>query len=178
MEWEVTSERSLYKDRWLDVRSADVKLPDGRHLDHRLIRMPSSAGAVVINSNLQALLIWRHRFITGRWGWEIPMGIIHADEDPAEAAAREVQEETGWKPLEMRPLLYGQPAAGIMDLAHYVFVSENAVKASPPSDSFESSRIEWIPLADVPELITKQQIVNYAAMASLLLAYTRFQGGT
>lgn len=177
MEWEVVSERTLYKDRWLDVRSADVKLPDGRHLDHRLIRMPPSAGAVVLNNNREALLIWRHRFITGRWGWEIPMGIIRPDEDPAEAAAREVLEETGWKPLEMRPLLYGQPAAGIMNLAHHVFVSENAVERSSPSDGFESSRIEWIPLSDVPELISKQQIVNYAPMACLLLAYTQLREG-
>lgn len=175
MEWEVVSERSLYKDQWLDVRSADVKLPDGRHLDHRLIRMPPSAGAVVLNERRDALLIWRHRFITGRWGWEIPMGIIHDDEEPSEAAAREVWEETGWKPLELRPLLYGQPAAGIMNLAHHVFLSENAIQANPPSDDFESSRIDWIPLKDVPEMVSKQQIINYAAMSSLLLAYAQFR---
>lgn len=169
MEWKLISERSLYKDQWLDVRTADVQLPDGRHLDHRLIRMPASAGAVVLNADRQALLIWRHRFITERWGWEIPMGIINKDEEPADAAAREVEEETGWKPLDLRPLLYGQPAAGIMNLGHHIFVSENAIQVSTPADDFESTRIEWIPLMDVPELIAKQQIVNYAAMAPLLL---------
>jgi hypothetical protein len=80
MQWTVRSERSLYADQWLDLRLADVELPDGRHLDHRLLRMAASAGAVVIDDQRRALLIWRHRFITGLWGWEMPMGRINKGE--------------------------------------------------------------------------------------------------
>jgi 8-oxo-dGTP pyrophosphatase MutT (NUDIX family) len=177
MEWEVISERPLYKDKWLDVRTADVKLPDGRHLDHRLIHMSPSAGAVVLDGNNQALLLWRHRFITGRWGWEIPMGMINEGEKPIEAAAREAEEETGWRPLGLRPLLYGQPAAGIMNLSHHIFVSEGAIEVGSPADNFESSKIAWVPIADVPKLIAEQQIVNYAAMASLLLVFANSERG-
>lgn len=80
--------------------------------------------------------------------------------------------QTGWKPVNLRPLLYAQPTAGIMDAAHYIFVSSEATKASTPADDFESTRIEWVPLGDVPKLIAEQQIVNYAAMAALLLLLT------
>ena len=44
MRWQVNSEEPLYTDAWLDVRVADVELPDGRHLDHRLIRSLSTIG--------------------------------------------------------------------------------------------------------------------------------------
>ncbi len=64
MRWTVHSERSLYTDPWLDIRIADVELPDGRHLDHRLIRTLPGAGAVVVEDR-RVLLLWRHRFITG-----------------------------------------------------------------------------------------------------------------
>jgi hypothetical protein len=40
MQWIVRSERSLYADQWLEVRSADVELPDGRHLDHGCCACP------------------------------------------------------------------------------------------------------------------------------------------
>ena len=103
MQWKVISERQLYADQWLDLRTADVELPDGRHLDHRFIRMAPSAGAVLLDDQRRALLIWRHRFITGRWGWEVPMGMIDAGETPAQAAAREVEEETGWRPGQLQP---------------------------------------------------------------------------
>jgi hypothetical protein len=46
MRWTVHSEKSLYEDEWLDIRLADVELPDGRHLEHRLIRTPPGAGCV------------------------------------------------------------------------------------------------------------------------------------
>lgn len=73
MRWTVHSEKPLYTDEWLDIRMADVELPDGRHLEHRLIRTPPGAGCVVVRDG-QALLLWRHRFITGSQGWEIPIG--------------------------------------------------------------------------------------------------------
>jgi 8-oxo-dGTP pyrophosphatase MutT (NUDIX family) len=169
VQWTVISERPLYTDQWLDVRTADVELPDGRHLDHRLIRTRPAAGGVVVDGQRRALLIWRHRFITGRWGWEIPMGMIDEGESPQAAAARELEEETGWCPGPMRPLLYAQPTAGIMDAAHHVFAADQAAHIGTPADAFESSRVEWVPLADVPALIAKQEIVSSTAMAALLL---------
>jgi 8-oxo-dGTP pyrophosphatase MutT (NUDIX family) len=95
MRWIVHSEKPLYNDPWLDIRLADVELPDGRHLEHRLIRTPPGAGAVVTDEHRRVLLLWRHRFITDTWGWEIPLGRAEPGEGPAEAAGREAEEETG-----------------------------------------------------------------------------------
>jgi len=169
MQWKVISDRSLYADQWLDVRTADVELPDGRHLDHRFLRMRPSAGTVLLDDQRRALLIWRHRFITGQWGWEIPMGMIDEGETPVEAAAREVEEETGWRPGQLQPLLLAQPTAGIMDAAHHIFVGHDAVEIGAPADDFESTAIQWVPLADVPSLIAKQDILSASTMAALLL---------
>lgn len=165
------SERSLYADQWLEVRSADVELPDGRHLDHRLLRMPASAGAVCLDDQRRALLIWRHRFITGLWGWEIPMGRIDPGETPEQTAAREVAEETGWCPGPLRELAVVQPSSGIMDAAHHIYVADTATRTptGEPRDGFEAARIEWVPLADVPELIAKREIVSSSTMTALLL---------
>lgn len=55
-----------------------------------------SVGTVVVDGNGNTLLIWRHRFITDRWGWEVPAGWAEPGEDLAEAARREIVEETGW----------------------------------------------------------------------------------
>lgn len=168
MRWQINSERSLYSDQWLDLRLADVELPDGRRLDHRLIRMAPSAGALIVDDQSRALLIWRHRFITDHWGWEMPMGGISEGEAPVEAAAREVEEETGWRPSGLRPLARLQPSAGILDSAHHVFWADQATKIGTPHDGFESSRIEWIPLEQTPKLIDESQIVSPSTATGLL----------
>jgi 8-oxo-dGDP phosphatase len=67
------------------------------------------------------------------------------------------------------PLLIAQPTAGIMDAAHHIFVSGDSVEVGAPADRFESSAIQWVPLADVPGLIAKQDIVSASTMAALLL---------
>src|SRR5580658_3729093 len=102
-EWQVTAERTAYADEWLDVRIADVVLPDGRRLAHRLIRTRPAAGVAAIDARRRILLLWRHRFITRTWGWELPMGRAEPGEAPADAAAREFEEETGWRAGPLRP---------------------------------------------------------------------------
>src|SRR5579859_2169131 len=168
MQWTVRSEQSLYCDQWLDLRVADVELPDGRHLEHRLFRMAPSAGAVIVDDQNRALLIWRHRFITGLWGWEMPMGMIDAGETPEQAAAREVEEETGWRPGTLREVAFVQPSAGIMDAGHHLFTAIGATRVGEPEDGFESARIEWVPLTSVTELIAKREIVSSSTMVVLL----------
>ena len=77
-----------------------------------MLKACNLAVAAVVNSEKQVLMMWRHRFITDSWAWELPMGLVEPDETPTEAAVREVLEETGWRTGEMRPLIYAQPAKG------------------------------------------------------------------
>lgn len=169
MQWKVHSEKSLYTDQWLDVQTADVELPNGRHLDHRFIRMGPSAGAVVLDEAQEnVLLLWRHRFITDAWGYEIPIGAVDSGESPAEAAAREVEEETGWKPANLRPMVVTHPSGGILDSTHHLYRAVGATHTGPPMDSFESTRIEWVPVDDLRRLIDKHQIVAGSTLVAIL----------
>lgn len=166
MRWQVNSERTLYQDQWVHLLTADVELPDGRHLDHRLIRSAPGAGAVVVVDG-KVLLLWRHRFITDTWTYEIPVGAI-GDDKPAVAAAREVEEETGWRPGPLRPLIYTQPTPGLMNSEHYIFRADSAEYIGPPVDGFESERVEWVPLNDIRRLIDKRDIVTGTTLVALL----------
>ena len=169
MRWTVHSEKPLYTDEWLDIRMADVELPGGRHLQHRLIRTPPGAGCVVAR-DAQVLLLWRHRFITGSQGWEIPIGKIEPGEDPAAAAARETEEETGWRPGPLRFLLRTEPSPGISDSAHSIYLADGAEQIGAPEDDFESDSVSWVPLKSVPSLIGRGDITSGTTIAALLFA--------
>ena len=168
MRWRVTSEAELYRDDWLDIRLADVELPDGTRLSHRIIKTPPYAGVAAIDDRRRVLLLWRHRFITDSWGWEIPGGRVEPAERPIDAAAREFGEETGWLAATLRPLLCLQPNAGLTDAVQHVFHADGATYVGLPSDPNESDRIEWIPLTDVPRLVATGKIVSSTTMAALL----------
>lgn len=56
-----------------------------------------------------------------------------------------------------------------MDAAHYLHVAHGATRTAPAADAFESARTEWVPLKDVPELITRQEIISSSTITALLL---------
>lgn len=167
MRWTVHGERGVYTDSWINVRLVDVELPDGRRFDHRAVRVRPSAGAVVLDGR-RVLLLWRHRVITDTWGFEIPGGRIETGEPPEQAAAREVEEETGWRPGPLRPLLSVQPSPGASDSRHFVFQADEAVWTGAPADPAEAEQVVWIPLERIPALVDERRIVNGSTMAALL----------
>ena len=168
MRWKVVSERTVHSNPWLSLNLADVELPDGRHLDHYVLRQRAVAATAILNEQDEVLLLWRHRFITDSWGWEVPAGVVDEGETPIQTAAREAEEETGWRVKNLRPLLDLEPASGLGDCVHHVFVGDGAEYAGPPEDAHESESVKWVPLADVPTLITQGEIPASTTASALL----------
>jgi 8-oxo-dGTP pyrophosphatase MutT (NUDIX family) len=130
--------------------------------------MPKAAIVVVLDDQERVLMMWRHRFIIDRWVWELPGGYVDPDEDPAVTAAREVEEETGWRPLNVQPLVSLQPSVGTTDAENLVFVARGAEYIGDPEDINEAERVAWIPLDSVRERMEKGEIVGAASQVGLL----------
>lgn len=169
--WTNHGEHTVYSNPWLKVNLADVELPDGRHLDHYLIRQRAVALATAVNKRNEVLLLWRHRFITDTWGWELAAGVVEDGEDLETAAAREMLEETGWRPGPLKHLLTVEPSNGLSDALHHVYWSEEATFVGHPEDDFESERREWVPLSQVPGLVAQGDVRSANAVAALLMLH-------
>lgn len=167
-EWTVHGERPVYESPWVDVLLADVEFGDGRRIDHHVLRTRDAASCVVVNDRAEVLLIWRHRFVIGRWVWEIPSGIVEDGEDPAEAAAREVEEETGWRVAGVEPLVTFHPVGGMLRSAYHVFRARGAEHIGAPTEQDEAERVAWIPLSEVLSLIDAGLIATGASLVGLL----------
>jgi 8-oxo-dGTP pyrophosphatase MutT (NUDIX family) len=171
VQWTKQNEQTVYENRWFSVNLADVELPDGRHLDHFLIRLRPVAVATVVNEANEVLLLWRHRFITDSWGWELPAGVVEDDESIEAAAAREMLEETGWRPGPLRHLLTLEPSNGLTDATHHVYWAEEAAYVGHPEDDFESDRREWVSLKAVPDLVARGDVPAANMAAALLMLH-------
>jgi 8-oxo-dGTP pyrophosphatase MutT (NUDIX family) len=167
----VHGERSLYESEWLRLMLVDVEIPDGDRFEHHVIRFPNhAAGTVVRDPDRGVLLLWRHRFITDTWGWEIPAGRIDPGETPAQAAARETLEETGWEPGLLRPLFRYQPTNGVSDQSFHIFAADTATHRGDPTDHGEAERVEWVSVADLRRLVQDGQMLDGLSLTSILYA--------
>jgi 8-oxo-dGTP pyrophosphatase MutT (NUDIX family) len=168
-------ERSLYDSEWVRLHLADVEVPGLRRFDHHVVRVPAEAsGVVVLDPARGVLLLWRHRFITDTWGWEVPAGRIERGELPGEAALREVLEETGWRPTgALEPLVSYHPANGISDLTFHLYTVEGAEYVGDPSDPSEAERVAWVPQSEVREMVLAGAVPDGLTLTALLFAMGR-----
>lgn len=171
MRWTVHGERVIYDSAWLTLALTDVEIPGGHRFEHHVVRMPNkAAGTVVHDPERGLLLLWRHRFITDSWGWELPAGHIDPGETPEQAARREVREETGWEPGPLRPLISYFPTNGLTDQTFHCFIAEGARHVGEPSDPSESERVEWIDIPTIRNIVRNSEMRDGLSLTAVLYA--------
>ena len=112
------------------------------------VRRPSVRGTMVAVLDGRRVLMVRHTY-GDRARWELPGGGMHAGEEPADAARREVAEEVGID-VALRPL------AGVLE-GHWDFKHEALAwfTADWPGgrgtyDPVEIAEVGWFALDDLP----------------------------
>ncbi|NUW46315.1 NUDIX hydrolase [Nonomuraea rhodomycinica] len=174
--WVVHGERLIYDNRWIRLGMADVEIPGGERFEHHVVHLGRAAIAVVVDEQDRVLLMWRHRFVFDRWGWELPGGLVEADEDSMATAVREVEEETGYRAKQVEHLVSYQPMAGMVDSEHILFLMRGAELVGKPEGEVEADRIEWVPMAEIPDMIARGDIWTSGTLIGLLQAQQRLNG--
>lgn len=161
--------RTLYDSPWVGLSLVDVEVPGGPRFEHHVVRLPRPAvGCLVGDPSRGLLLLYRHRFITDSWGWEVPAGGVDAGETLERAAEREVLEETGWRPGPVRRLHGYHPSNGLSDQRFELLAADGAAYVGPPSDPAESSRVEWVPAEAVAALVRRGEVQDGMSLTALL----------
>lgn len=164
----VHGERTLYNNPWVRLTQVDLEPPDGQRFWHHVVRLNTVSIAAVVNDHSEILLIWRHRFVPDRLGWELPGGIAEQDEDAVTTAARETEEETGWRPSAGQHLITFEPCPGMVESPHHIYLFRAAEQVGEPSDAEEDCYVEWVPLDKVQQLIASGEALGCGTLVGLL----------
>lgn len=158
--WVVRDERLVDDTSHIRVSLADIELPDGLQFTQYVFKMrPCAMTLVLDDAGERLLLIRRHRFIVDRWVWELPGGYMDDGEDPCEAAAREAEEETGWRPMRIAHILSCQPIIGNADYPQELYLARGARKIREP-ETDESAEVRWVPVEEAHAMIARGDILG------------------
>jgi 8-oxo-dGTP pyrophosphatase MutT (NUDIX family) len=167
--WEVLERRRLYASRWVGLAEWTVRLPDGRVItDYHVVEYPGEAVAVVpVGDDGRVLLIDHYRVITDTRGWEVPAGGIDAGESVADAAARELLEETGYGASAWQCLGRFHPSNGSSNQVFHVTVARGLTRRSESFDVNETLGLGWFTPAEVRRLVLANEIPDGLTVTAL-----------
>ncbi|MFE4998832.1 NUDIX domain-containing protein [Streptomyces mirabilis] len=166
--WQIHGERTVYDNRWVKLSLVDVEPPGVERFEHHVVRLHHVAIAAVLDDQDRVLMLWRYRFVPDSFGWELPGGIVDEGEDAAQAALREVEEETGWRPDALEHVVTYQPMVGMVDSPHEIYVGQGAKLVGEPTDLEEAGHVAWVPLADIPGLMARGELMGSGTLVALL----------
>jgi ADP-ribose pyrophosphatase len=167
--WQKFGERLVYDNQWVQLGLVDVQAPNGQRWEHHVVHLSRVAIALIVNERDEVLMNWRYRFPIDRWGYELFGGLVEEGEHPAETAAREAVEESGWRPVgEPEHLVSFEPLPGQVTSRIDVYLWRRAEHLGAPTDAEEAGRLEWMPVSRIPELVQRQLVPGAGALVSLL----------
>jgi ADP-ribose pyrophosphatase len=147
--------------------------PDGGQSTHEFIVHP---GAVVILPILDEetwIMIRNFRPALGRELLELPAGTLEPGEDPAACAARELEEETGYRAAQWEPLGAFYSCPGISNERMYGFVARVLTATRQRLAPGERIRVEPVRPADVLRRVRMGELEDGKSIALLATYFLR-----
>lgn len=167
--WKTFGERLIYDNKWVKLGLADVEAPNGERWDYHVVHLHPISIAMIVDDRERVLMLWRYRFPTDQWGYELLGGLVEDGEDPAVTARREAEEESGWRPVgEPEHLIHFEPLPGQITAPTDVYLWREVEHIGDPTETEEVGRVEWVPLSRIPDLVRDQQILGAGAVVPLL----------
>ncbi len=113
----IVEKQTIHSGKYLALELLKYQHDDGRILTWESAVRTNSTPAVMILPEIkpdnEIVVIRQFRPPTGRYMWETPAGLIDPGEDPADAALRELEEETGYTGKLTRILPPSYSTAGL-----------------------------------------------------------------
>jgi len=113
--------KPIFQGRIVKLNLETVTLPNGAVVELEIIRHPGAAAIVPLKDERTVVLIRQYRHAAGGFIYEIPAGKLHPGEDPRDCAARELEEEIGYRvsSLELMASIFTAP--GFADEVIHVY---------------------------------------------------------
>lgn len=166
--WRTFGERSIYESPEIWLGQVDVGLPSRERVWQHTVRLHRAVAVLLLDGQGRVLFTRRYRFIQKRWGYELPGGFVDEGEEAQVAAARELEEQTGYRAGELEHLATFQPIPELLDAERVVFLGRDAQRVGEPVSSEDIEGIEWLPLGSVVGLLTARQIWDADSVVGLL----------
>jgi len=163
--------RRIFKGRVVALDIDTVTLPNGATIELEMIHHPGAAAVVPMKEDGTVILIRQYRHAAGGYIYEIPAGKLHPGEDPKLCAARELQEEIGYRADSLELLTSILTTPGFTDEVIHIYKGTGLTKGKQDLDHDEVIEIVELPLEKALAQIIDGTIRDGKTIVGLQTAY-------
>jgi ADP-ribose pyrophosphatase len=169
--WKVKSSRQVYDNHYLKVYEDTLDLDGTEKLYVRAIRRDYCT-IVPFDSKGRIMMFKSYRHIVDSDQLEVPSGYIDDGETPAQAARRELLEETGYAATRMAKVGSYTLDYSMFEQTGHVFAAYGLKKTGKTSlgNMEKISGLEFVPASKVEKLLLSGRILNAATIVALYRA--------
>lgn len=166
------SGEKIFDGRVIRVERDTVRLPDGARATREVVRHPGAVCVVPLTDKNKVLLVRQYRYPEATVMTEIPAGKLepgeHSEEHFADAARRELREETGavCDRLTFIGDFYSSPA--ILDEVIHMYLAEGLHMGEESPDDDEFLNLISMPLDALCDMAARGEITDGKTQAAVL----------
>lgn len=170
------TETPLTSDQLLDgallkVYRDTVQLPDASTGVREWIDHPGASAVVPLFDDGSVLLIEQFRYPPRRTFLEVPAGKIdQPDEDPADVAARELEEETGWRAATFTSLSSLYPCIGYSNEIIHFYLARDLSRGTQDLSEGEHVEVVRMPFREAVDRARRGDVKDMKSAMALTLA--------
>lgn len=163
-------ERNLIaKGAIIDYYQDTMQIPNGNVAKWDLIDHKGAAAVVAVRDDGKLLMVRQYRNALERETLEIPAGGLNGREEPTiEAAARELQEETGYSSNDLELLNSIYTTVAFCNEKIDIYLARNLTRGSQHLDEDEYIDVEAWSLDDLMQMIFESKIQDAKTICGIL----------
>jgi 8-oxo-dGTP pyrophosphatase MutT (NUDIX family) len=167
--WRVLGSRPVYENPWISVREDEVVRPDGNPGIYGVVHYKNTAvGVLPVEDGHHVYLVGQYRYPLERYSWEIPEGGCPEDEDPLQAAKRELKEETGLEAARWEKLGEADLSNSVADERAVWFLATGLSAGEREPDGTEVLGVRRVPLEEALQMALDGRMRDALSQLALL----------
>lgn len=168
--WKTITSKTVYQNPWISVDHREVITPGGGEGIYGLVRFKNKAiGIVALDNDNYIYLVGQYRYPLKSYSWEIPEGGGPLNEDPLDAAKRELREETGLVASDWEKIGRLHTSNSATDEEGFIFLAQNLQQFEQETEDTEEIEVMKVHLKKAVEMVINAEITDSISMCAILL---------
>ncbi|HEY6262350.1 MAG TPA: NUDIX hydrolase [Nitrospiraceae bacterium] len=163
--------KQIYTGVVVTLNVDTITLPNGITVDLEVVRHPGAAAVVPLKHDGTVVLIRQFRHAAGGFIYEIPAGKLHPGEDPTVCAARELEEEIGYRAGKLDHLSSIFTAPGFTDEVIHIYKATELTTGRQHLDRDEILEVIEVSLSESIRMIEDGTIRDAKSIVGLQAVY-------